>query len=108
RLMTSGGALFAEHRSQNRFCSLLHHRTPARRAILRRDYCPSDIAGLAPTLSLHGRRDISETVSAQQRLQFAVGPPLVPFELAQISGVEAAQAFEYFGPLLETRRGGIV
>src|SRR5580704_13162404 len=47
-------------------------------------------------------------MTAQKRLELAVGPPLVAFELAQIGGIEAAQAFEYFGPLLETRGGRIV
>src|SRR3984957_16609487 len=45
---------------------------------------------------------------AQQSFEFAVGLPLVAFELAQISGIEPAQAFEYSGPLLETRGGRIV
>ena len=47
-------------------------------------------------------------MAAQQRLEFAVGQPLVPLELTQVSGILAAQAFKYFGPLLETRLGGIV
>src|ERR1700682_6421511 len=96
-------ALFAQNRTQKRACTPLRHRTPARGAALRLQDGPSDIAGLAAALLFHRRGDVGETMPAQQRLEFAVGPPLGAFELAQIGGIGAAQGFEYSGPLLETR-----
>src|ERR1700676_4155918 len=99
-------ALFAQNRTQKRARTPLRHRPPARRAALRLQDGPSDIAGLAAALLLHRRGDVGETMPAQERLECAVGPPLVAFELAQIGGIEAAQAFEYSGPLPVTRRGG--
>jgi hypothetical protein len=62
---------------------LLHHRPPERHAGLGLKDRLSDVAVLAAALSLYGRSDVSETVPAEQRLEFASGPALVAFELAQ-------------------------